>query len=117
MTGRTAIIFGGTGLIGKALTQELTNSGLYENINSFTRRKPEHVNLLNVNNLVVDFYRSNKAMTYLDLDFVASEPSSTPEHLAEARFEQQQIRQAILELPGNQQQVVLMRFIEFLFLN
>ncbi len=55
MTGRTAIIFGGTGLVGKALTEELANSGLYENINSFTRRKPEHANLLKVNNLVVDF--------------------------------------------------------------
>jgi len=63
-------------------------------------------------NLVVDFYRSNKAVTYLDLDFHASEPSSNPEHLAEVRFEQQQMRQAILELSGDQQQVVLMRFIE-----
>ena len=63
-------------------------------------------------NLVVDFYRSNKAVTYLDLDFLASEPSSNPEHLAEARFEQQQMRQVILQLPSDQQHVVLMRFIE-----
>lgn len=63
-------------------------------------------------NLVVDFYRSNKVMTYLDLDFIAGKPSSNPEHMTEARFEQQQMRQAILELSGDQQQVVLMRFIE-----
>ena len=63
-------------------------------------------------NLVVDFYRSNKVVTYLDLDFVAGKPSSNPEPLVEARFEQQQMRQAIFELPVDQQQVVLMRFIE-----
>ena len=63
-------------------------------------------------NLVIDFYRSNKAKTYIDFDMVASELGSSPEHLAEMHFDQQQIRQAILELPGGQQQVVLMRFIE-----
>ena len=63
-------------------------------------------------NLVVDFYRSNKTMAYLDLDIIAGKLSSNPEHLAESRFEQQQMRQAILELPGDQQQVILMRFIE-----
>ena len=63
-------------------------------------------------NLVIDFYRSNKARTYLDFDIVASEPESGPEHLAETHFDQQQVRRAILELPDDQQQVVLMRFIE-----
>lgn len=63
-------------------------------------------------NLVIDFYRSNKTRTYLDFDIVASEPESGPEHLAEIHLDQQQIRRAILELPGDQQQVVLMRFIE-----
>jgi len=63
-------------------------------------------------NLVIDFYRSNKARTYFDFDIVASDPESGPEHLAETHFDQQQIRQAVLELPGDQQQVVLMRFIE-----
>ena len=63
-------------------------------------------------NLVIDFYRSSKARTYLDFDFVASEPESGPEHLVEAHFDQQQIRRSVLELPGDQQQVVLMRFIE-----
>ena len=63
-------------------------------------------------NLVIDFYRSNKVVTDLDLDIFPGKPGSNPEHMAEARFEQQQMRQAILELPGDQQQVVLMRFIE-----
>ena len=63
-------------------------------------------------NLVIDFYRSNKIRTYSDLDIVASKPESSPEYQVEAQFDQQQIRRAILELPGDQQQVVLMRFIE-----
>ena len=63
-------------------------------------------------NLVIDFYRSNKANTYIDFDLVASGSGSSPEHLAETHFDQQQIRQAILELPRDQQQVVMMRFIE-----
>ena len=63
-------------------------------------------------NLVIDFYRSNKARTYLDFDILASGPESSPEHLAETHFNQQQVRWAILELPNDQQQVVLMRFIE-----
>ena len=36
----------------------------------------------------------------------------TLEQVKEAQFDQQQVRHAILELPGEQQQVVLMRFIE-----
>ena len=63
-------------------------------------------------NLVIDFYRSRKTKTYLDFDVVASEPESSPEHLVETHFNQQQMRRTILELPGDQQQVILMRFIE-----
>ena len=63
-------------------------------------------------NIVIDFYRSNKARTYLDFEVIASKPESGPEHLVEAQFDQQQVHQAILELPGDQQQVILMRFIE-----
>ncbi|MFC1958583.1 RNA polymerase sigma factor [Chloroflexota bacterium] len=63
-------------------------------------------------NLVIDFYRSNKSETYIDFDVVATKPDMGPEHLAEAHFNQQQIRQAILKLHGDQQQVILMRFIE-----
>jgi len=53
--GRTAIIFGGTGLIGKALTEELGKSCQYEKIIAFTRRKTEFDTVLKVNNQVVDF--------------------------------------------------------------
>jgi len=63
-------------------------------------------------NLVVDFYRSNKDRTYLDFDVIASGSDSNPEHIAEVQFDRREIRRAILELPGDQQQVVMMRFIE-----
>ena len=63
-------------------------------------------------NLVIDFYRSNKARTYLDFDLVDTSESSNPEHEVETKFDQQQVRRAIFELPGDQQQVVTMRFIE-----
>jgi len=62
-------------------------------------------------NLVVDFYRSKKESVYLDFELPADETYSSPECSAEAHFEQQQLRRAILELPGDQQQVILMRFI------
>ena len=63
-------------------------------------------------NLVIDFYRSKKSETYIDFDIVATKPDTDPEHLAEAHFNQQQLRRVILKLQGDQQQVIMMRFIE-----
>jgi len=62
-------------------------------------------------NLVIDFYRAKKSEAF-DFDIVAAKPETDPAHLAEAHFNQQEIRQAINKLHGNQQQVILMRFIE-----
>jgi RNA polymerase sigma-70 factor, ECF subfamily len=63
-------------------------------------------------NLIVDFYRSRKSETYIDFDAIASKPETDPEHIVEAEFNQQYMRQAINHLQGDQQQVILMRFIE-----
>jgi RNA polymerase sigma-70 factor (ECF subfamily) len=63
-------------------------------------------------NLVVDFYRTKKDKAYLEADVTANDLTSSPERIAETRFDQQQLRRAILQLRGEQQQVVLMRFIE-----
>ena len=63
-------------------------------------------------NLVIDFYRSKKSEAYIDFDIVATKPEADPAHLAEAQFNRQEIRQAINKLHGDQQQVILMRFIE-----
>lgn len=63
-------------------------------------------------NLVIDFYRSKKSEAYIDFDTVATKPETDPAHLVETQFNQQKIRQAIHKLHGDQQQVILMRFIE-----
>ena len=63
-------------------------------------------------NLVVDFYRTRKDRAYLEAEVLASDPSSSPERTAEASLEQQRLRRAILQLGADEQQVVIMRFIE-----
>jgi RNA polymerase sigma-70 factor (ECF subfamily) len=63
-------------------------------------------------NLVIDFYRTKKDKTYLEAEVTADESAPSPERIAEAHFEQQQVRRAILQLPSDQQQVILLRFVE-----
>ncbi len=63
-------------------------------------------------NLVVDFYRAKKTKVYLDAEVTADDLALSPEQVAEARFDQQQLRRAILQLRSDQQQVVMLRFIE-----
>jgi len=63
-------------------------------------------------NLVVDFYRTRKDKTYLEAEVTANDLASSPERIAEARFEQQRLQRAILQLRSNEQQVIMMRFVE-----
>lgn len=63
-------------------------------------------------NLIIDFYRSRKDKVYLDSEITANDSDSSPERVAEAEFDQQQLRRTILQLPGEQQKVILMSFIE-----
>ena len=63
-------------------------------------------------NLVIDFYRLKKDVTYLDSELMSKDSDSSPERLAEEHFNQQQLRKIILQLPEEQQQVILMSFIE-----
>ena len=63
-------------------------------------------------NLVVDFYRTKKDRAYLEAEVLASDPASSPEQATEASLEQQRLRRAILHLGGDEQQVVILRFIE-----
>jgi len=63
-------------------------------------------------NLVIDFYRTKKDKTYLEAEVTANDLASSPERIAEAHFDQQQLRRAILQLPSDQQQVIMMRFVE-----
>jgi RNA polymerase sigma-70 factor (ECF subfamily) len=65
-------------------------------------------------NLVIDFYRTRykRDKAYLEADIMADESVPSPEQETEARFDQQQVRRAILQLPKDQQRVILLRFVE-----
>jgi RNA polymerase sigma factor (sigma-70 family) len=63
-------------------------------------------------NLVVDFYRTKKDKAYLEAEVLANGSASSPERAAETSFEQQRLRSAILQLGSDEQQVVILRFME-----
>lgn len=63
-------------------------------------------------NLLVDFYRAKKDKIRLRDGVVAKDPESSPEVMAQAHFDQEKLRMAISQLRGDQQRVVLMRFID-----
>ena len=63
-------------------------------------------------NLVVDFYRTRKDKAYVEAEILADGPASSPEQAAETSLEQQRLRRAILELNSDEQQVVILRFME-----
>lgn len=63
-------------------------------------------------NVVVDFYRTRKDKSYLEAEVLADGSALSPEGAAEASFEQQRLRRAILQLGGDEQQVVILRFME-----
>jgi RNA polymerase sigma-70 factor (ECF subfamily) len=63
-------------------------------------------------NLVVDFYRTRKDRAHLEAEVLADDPASRPEQTAEASLEQQRLQKAVLQLGGDEQQVVVLRFME-----
>jgi RNA polymerase sigma-70 factor (ECF subfamily) len=63
-------------------------------------------------NLVVDFYRTKKDKAYLEAEVLANDSASSLEQATEISFEQQHLRRAILQLGGDEQQVVILRFME-----
>jgi len=63
-------------------------------------------------NRVVDYYRTKKDYVYLNDEITMEDRGKSPETLIEDKFTQQEIRKAILQLPEDQQQVILMSFIE-----
>jgi RNA polymerase sigma-70 factor (ECF subfamily) len=63
-------------------------------------------------NRVIDYYRTKKHHSYLDNVIVAEDHDKGPEKLAEDKLTQQEVRRAILQLSEEQQQVILMSFIE-----
>jgi RNA polymerase sigma-70 factor (ECF subfamily) len=63
-------------------------------------------------NLIVDFYRTKKDKAYLEAEALANGSATNPERAAEANFEQQRLRRAILQLGAAEQQVIMLRFME-----
>jgi len=63
-------------------------------------------------NRVIDYYRTKKDYTYLNSEIIMVDRGKSPEELTEARFTQQEVRKAILRLPPDQQQVIIMSFID-----
>lgn len=63
-------------------------------------------------NRVIDYYRTKKDYAYLNDEITMEDREKSPEKLVEAQFTQQEVRRAILQLPEEQQQVILMSFIE-----
>jgi RNA polymerase sigma-70 factor, ECF subfamily len=63
-------------------------------------------------NRVIDYYRTKKDYAYLNDEVIIEDNEKSLETLVEEQFTQQEIRRAILQLPEDQQQVILMNFIE-----
>lgn len=66
-------------------------------------------------NFVIDFHRTRKhKQVFIESDTIADESPSviSLEEMAEAQFLQKTLRDAILNLPNEQQQVIQLRFIE-----
>jgi RNA polymerase sigma-70 factor, ECF subfamily len=63
-------------------------------------------------NRVIDYYRTKKDHAYLNNEIIMEDRGRSPEKLLEDQFTQQEVRQAVLRLPEDQQQVILMSFIE-----
>jgi RNA polymerase sigma-70 factor, ECF subfamily len=64
------------------------------------------------NNLVIDYYRSQKSNVPLErgLPYESSDPG--PEEAAETNLVKQELNRAILRLSPDQQKVVMLRFVE-----
>ena len=63
-------------------------------------------------NLVIDFYRSKKDTAFLDDELLLVDKTPGPQQLAEEQYDQQRLRKVIMKLPEEQQQVILMSFVE-----
>jgi RNA polymerase sigma-70 factor, ECF subfamily len=63
-------------------------------------------------NRVIDYYRTKKDHTYLNDAILMEDPDRNPDKMIENQFDRQEVRRAILKLPEEQQQVIMMSFIE-----
>jgi len=64
------------------------------------------------NNLVIDYYRSQKSNVPLEREPLYESADSGPEEAAETNLVKQELHKAILRLSPDQQKVVMLRFVE-----
>ncbi|MEA1959505.1 MAG: sigma-70 family RNA polymerase sigma factor [Chloroflexota bacterium] len=63
-------------------------------------------------NLVIDHYRSQKHRPTLLDETTPADPSTSPHQMAESKWNQQKLKEGVGKLKPEQQQVIMMRFIE-----
>jgi len=63
-------------------------------------------------NLIVDFYRAKKENISLDCGPQIADPGTNPETAAERSLDKEHLKNLLLKLPSEQQQVILMKFVE-----
>ena len=63
-------------------------------------------------NLVIDYYRSRRRESSLEADIVPSHSATAPQQIAEVRWEQRRLQEAIRQLRPEQQEVIVLHFIE-----
>jgi RNA polymerase sigma-70 factor (ECF subfamily) len=68
--------------------------------------------LMIAHNLVMSFFRRGKETHYLELEPVSQERWADPEATVLAKYDRQAVRRAILRLKPDQQQVIVLRFVE-----
>jgi len=75
--------------------------------------RPFQVWLLSIaNNLVIDHYRARRNQTSLDDVVIASDDRDDPVAAAERAMDSEEVRDAIIKLKRDHQQVIVLRFID-----
>ena len=99
-------------VLAEDITQEVFIKA-WKSINKYTRTGAPFIAWLNTiaRHLVIDHYRSKKREIPVEEAPVIIDNDSNPGILAEASFEREHIRKAVLKLKGVKQKVILMRFI------
>ncbi len=63
-------------------------------------------------NLIIDFYRVKKVTKYIETESEIPRSPESPQRLAESEYDQKLLRGIISKLPHEQQQVIMMKFLE-----
>lgn len=62
-------------------------------------------------NLVCDYYRKNEVSSEIDENLADTQPDSSPSYQLNIKLNEVKLRKAISKLPGNYQQVIVLKYI------